>query len=60
MYTTCVQQISITVPDKTHVLCVMREHNYCQIYCIVCNIPHKCKETDCVETLAKVNKMFYE
>ena len=24
------------------------------------NIPHKCKDIDCVETLAKANKMFYE
>ena len=26
----------------------------------VCNIPHKCKDTDSAETLAKANKMFYE
>ena len=33
---------------------------YCQIHCSVCNIPHKCKDIDCKETLAKANKMFYE
>ena len=31
----------------------------CIVYS-VCNIPHKCKDIDCVETLAKANKMFYE
>ena len=57
------QQISITVPGGTYVicenmLCYMR--TYCQIHCSVCNIPHKCKDIDCVEILAKANKMFYE
>ena len=41
-------------------MCYVR--TYCQIRCsvTVCNIPHKCNEIDCVETLAKANKMFYE
>ena len=42
-------------------LCYMcYARTYCQIHCSVCNIPHKCKDIDCVETLAKANKMVYE
>ena len=51
------QQISITVPASTYVICV---RTYCQIHCSVCNIPYKCKDIDCVETLAKANNMFHE
>ena len=39
-------------------MCYVR--TYCQIHCSTCNIPHKCKDIDCVETLAKANKMVYE
>ena len=49
----------ITVPASTYVICVI-VRTYCQIHCSVCNIPYKCKDIDCVETLAKANKMVHE
>ena len=52
------QQISTTEPDSTYICYMCYVRTYCQIRCSVCNIPHKCKDNDCVETLAKANKCF--
>ena len=38
-------------------LCYVR--TYCHIDCRACNIPRKCRDEDCLETLEKANKMCY-
>ena len=41
------------------VWCACHVRTYCHIHCRVCNIPRKCRDDDCVKTLAKANKMCY-
>jgi hypothetical protein len=36
-------------------ICYVR--TYCHIHCRVCNMPRKCRDDNCIETLAKANKM---
>jgi hypothetical protein len=38
-------------------ICYVR--TYCHIHCRVYNIAHKCRDDDCIEILAKANKICY-
>ena len=59
-YDKCTQPTNLYSCTGQYVCYMCYVRTYCQILCSVCNIPHKCEDIDCVETLGKVNKMFYE
>ena len=41
------------------ITCICYVRTYCRIHCRSCNITHKCRDDDCIETLANANKMCY-
>jgi hypothetical protein len=41
------------------VCCLCYVRTYCHIHCRACNIARKCRDDDCIVTLAKANNMCY-
>jgi hypothetical protein len=44
---------------QAFVRCISNVRTYCRIHCRSCNITHKCRDNDCIETPAKADKMCY-
>ena len=55
----CTEPANFYNCGREFVCCICYVRTYCHIHCRVCNIPHQCRDGDCIETLAKANKMCY-
>ena len=55
----CTEPANFYNCGREFICCICYVRTYCHIHCRVCNIPRKCRDDDCVRTLAKANKMCY-
>jgi hypothetical protein len=55
----CTEPANFYNCGRKFVCCLCYVRTYCHIHCRVCNIAHKCRDDDCIKTLAKANKMCY-
>jgi hypothetical protein len=55
----CTEPANFYNCGRKFVCCLCYVRTYSHIHCRVCNIAHKCRDDDCIKTLAKANKKCY-